>query len=445
MAVTRPEPRPGAQTTEAGAGKPGGWGLLRSNAPFRALFVSRTVSFTGESAGLVALMLFVADSTGQAIAVSLLLLVGDFAPALLGPLTGAIGDRFDLRREMIVCDLVQAAMLLLIALSLPPLPLLLLLVAARATAGQVFLPASRAAVPALVGERELEPANALVGFGANGAEALGPLLAAALFPVLGIRGLLLGAAAGYLLSALTLLMLRPLPPAGEDARAGSLFADAGAGLGYLWSVRPVRLITLGFCLIVACNGIDDVALVVLAKDTLDADDSAVGLLLGAIGIGLVLGYAALARFGSRSSMTVLLLLGFAVSSLGNLLTGLAWAVAAAFTLQAIRGIGIAAMDVATNTLLQRLVPAGMLGRVFGNLYGAVGVAAGLSYVAGGLLLDATSAPTVLIAAGSAGLLATCAVALSLPRALRREPPATGDGAPAAAAPGSAPQPGAGPG
>lgn len=397
----------------------GGLRLLQANGPFRALFSSRTVAFTGESMGLVALMLFVADTTGQAIAVSLLLLVGDFAPALLGPITGAISDRFDLKRVMVVCEILQAVLVLLIALSLPPLPLLLLLVAARATAGQVFLPASRAAVPALVGERDLESANSTIGFGSNGAEALGPLLAAALFPFIGIQGVLLAAAASYLFSALVLSALRPLPPVrGEEERPASLLADAKEGLGYIWTAVQVRVVAAGFCVVVAFNGIDDVALVLLAKDTFSADDSAVGLLLGAVGIGLVAGYAVLARYGMRRSMVVLLVLGFAVSSLGNLLTGVAWGVAAAFTLQAVRGIGIAAMDVAANTLLQRLVPAGMLGRVFGNFYGAVGIAAGLSYVGGGLLLDATSAPTAFIVAGTGGLLATAAVALALPRALR---------------------------
>ncbi|MGW5877490.1 MFS transporter [Nocardiopsis terrae] len=397
----------------------GGLRLLLRNAPFRALFTSRTVSYTGEAVSLVALMLFVADSTGQAIAVSLLLLVGDFVPALLGPITGAVSDRFDLKRVMIACEAVQGAALLLIALSMPPLPLLLVLVAARAAAGQVFMPASRAAVPALVRGRDLEAANSSIGFGTNGAEAVGPLLAAALFPFLGIQGVLFGAAAAYGFSALLLLRVRPLPPVREEHGSTSLLADAREGLGYIWSVSPVRVIALGFCVVVAFNGIDDVALVLLAKDTFGAGDSAVGLLLGAVGIGLVAGYALLARHGTRGSMLALLLLGFAVSSLGNLLTGLAWAVAAAFTLQAVRGIGIAAMDVATNTLLQRMVPAGMLGRVFGNLYGAVGVAAGLSYVAGGLLLDATSAPVALVVAGAGGLLATVAVALTLPRALRR--------------------------
>jgi MFS family permease len=111
----------------------------------------------------------------------------------------------------------------------------------------------------------------------------------------------------------------------------------------------------------------------------------------------------------------LLLAGFAVSSAGNLLTGLAWAVAAAFAVQAVRGLGIAAMDVAATTLVQRVAPPGLQGRVFGSLYGGIGVAAALSYLLGGLLLDRTTPRVAFVAAGAAGLLATAATALALRR------------------------------
>jgi hypothetical protein len=40
-------------------------------------------------------MLHVASTTGRALAVALLLLAGDFAPALLGPLAGTVADRLD--------------------------------------------------------------------------------------------------------------------------------------------------------------------------------------------------------------------------------------------------------------------------------------------------------------------------------------------------------------
>ena len=391
----------------------GALGMLAANPGFRSLCVARFTSTAGDSLSLVALMVHVADSTGQALAVSVLLLVGDFAPALFGPLTGAISDRFDLRRVMVVCELVQAALLVLIALSLEYLPLVLVLVGLRALAGQVFLPASRAAVPALVKDRDLPVANSTLGFGSNGAEAVGPLLAALLLPLVGVRGALLADAATFAASALLLLTLRRMPPA---PTAPALLAGARQGLRYIWSTPAVRVIALGFCAVVACNGIDDVALLVLAKDTFEAGDSAVGVLLAGAGIGLFAGYLLLSRYASRFTMAWLLVAGFAISSVGNLLTGLAWAVTAALVLQTIRGLGIAAMDVATNTLIQRLVPPGLLGRVFGSLYGGIGAAAALSYVAGGLLLDATSAPVTFLIAGAAGTLATLVVAVRLPRA-----------------------------
>jgi len=380
------------------------------------------VSFLGDSLGLVALMLHVAATTGQALAVAALLLAGDFAPALLGPLAGTVADRLDRRRVMVACELVQGVLVVVIALWLPSLPLLLVLVGLRAVAGQVFQPASRAAVPEVVPEPDLERANAAVGVATNGGETLGPLVAALLLPVLEVRGVLLVDAATFAVSAVLLGLLPALPGGGPDqGRRASFLADARTGLRYVWGERTVRAVVFGYFAIVACNGIDDVALVFLATDTLGGGDGAVGLLLAAVGIGLLAGYALLARTRRRVAMPALLLAGFAVSSAGNLLTGLAWAVAAAFAVQAVRGLGIAALDVAATTLVQRIVPTRLLGRAFGTLYGGIGVAAAFAYLLGGLLLDRTTPRVAFVAAGTAGLLATAATALALRRA---RPPAT---------------------
>jgi MFS family permease len=246
--------------------------------------------------------------------------------------------------------------------------------------------------------------------------ALGPLLAALLVPILGTRGVLLLDAATFLASATLLAFLPSLKRDSPTGSArGAFLDDTVAGLRYLWATPMVRVIGLGFFAIVAFNGIDDVALVFLATDTLGGGDSAVGLLLAAVGIGLFLGYALLARPHRRVVMGTLLLTGFATSSAGNLLTGLAWAVAAAFVVQTIRGLGIAAMDVAVNTLLQHIVPRDLLGRVFGSLYGAIGIAAALAYLLGGLLIDLTSARTAFLVGGTGGLLATLAVAAAFRR------------------------------
>lgn len=398
---------------------------MSRNAAFRGLFVSRTVSYLGDSLGLVVLMLYVADATGQALAVGLLLLAGDFAPSLLAPLAGALSDRFDLRRLMIVCDLAQAALVGFLVMRLPPLPFLLVLVGVRALAGQVFAPASRSAMPSVVDDGDLETANALLGLGTNASEVLGPVLAAALFPLLGVRGILAVDAATFVASAIAITSLPALPRA-KTSEPSTLLMDARIGMRYVIATPVVRVIVLGFAAVVAFNGVDDLAVVFLVKDELRGGNSATALALAGVGVGLIIGYTLLNRSllgqsRTRVGMSVVFTAGLTINSAGNLLTGLAWAATVVFAMQTIRGVGIAGIDVGSTTMLQRLVPGDLTGRVFGNLYGLVGASAGLSYLAGGLLLDATSPRTTLLVAGAGGLAATAVVGWRLHARRPREP------------------------
>lgn len=380
---------------------------LRANVGFRRLWTARCVSAFGDSLGLVALIVFAADTAGSAFAVAALLLVGEFVPSLMGPFCGALSDRFDRRRVMVLSELVQAVAVLLIAITLPPTPVLLLLVAVQGVAGRVLQPAARSVIPLLVPDRHLESANAAIGFGANGMEAIGPFVAAALLEVIDIRAVLLIDVVTFLLSTVFLTRLRPLPPtAAHGGQRPRIVADVMTGLRFMASAPLVRAVVLGFVAVVACNGVDDVALLFLVRDSFHADPSTVGILYGAVGLGLLAGYLILGRRGSRNPAVVLFLLGCAVSSLGNLLTGLAWALAAAFTVQLLRGVGLSAIDIGVNTLLQRAVPLAMSGRVFGTVYGAVGAGAAISYLAGAALLEATGPRVTFIVAGGIGLLCT---------------------------------------
>jgi MFS family permease len=408
--------------------------LLRDNSPFRALWLARFLSFLGDSVGLIALLLYTAGHFGTGLAVALLMIAGDFVPSLLSPVAGAVSDRWDKRAVMVSCELIQGVIVAVIALTLPRLPELLALVAVQSCVAAVFAPASRAAVPSLVTDADLERANAAIGFGTNGMDSAGPLIGAVALAWLSVRDLLMIDVATFALSAVLLLRLpglvtRPAPAAtgAADNSAAApgpsglrqLMSQAGAGLSYLWQDKVMRVLTLAFCAVVLFNGVDDVALVFLARHTLHGSNSAASLVYAGAGLGLLAGFVLIARAATRLAMPLLILAGYAVSSLGNLMTGLSFTILAALMFQVIRGLGIAAMDVGHNTLIQRLVPAGMLGRVFGNVYGMVGAAAGLSYLFGGVLLDATSPRVTLIVAGAGGLASAGVAAFLLPRALRR--------------------------
>jgi MFS family permease len=403
----------------SGHSPPGAIGLLRENVAFRRLWIARSMSFIGDSLGLVALLLHVASTAGSGTAVALLLLVGDFAPTLLCPFSGTLSDRLDRKRLMICSELGQGAIVGTIALVSMPLAPLLALVALRSTLAGIFQPASRSAVTTLVPANRLESANAALGFGTYGFELVGPLAGALLLPVAGIRGMLLIDALTFLLSALLLSRLPGLPPVplGSEPRL-SFLRDAHQGVRAIWSIRPLRILTIGFCAAVAFSAADDVALVFLAQGPLGGGEAAASLLYAGAGVGLLLGFGLVAGFGGRVALLGLLLAGFAIASGGNLLTGLAWSVPTAFGFQAVRGLGISMLDVGVNTLVQRIVAPGMQGRAFANLYGLIGLSAGVSYVAGGPLLDATGPRVLLIVAGIGGLAATAWMAVRLPRAVR---------------------------
>ena len=408
--------------------------LLGRNRAFRTLWTARRISFLGDSVGLIALLLYTASHFGTGLAVALLLIAGDFVPSLLSPVAGAASDRWDRRAVLISCELIQGAVIAVIAVTLPGLPLLLALVAIQSAVAAVFQPAARSAVPSLVPSADLVPANAAIGFGTNGMDSAGPLTGAALLALLSVRDLLVADAATFVISAALLVTLPALLPAPgrQPAAAGpgrspvtALLAEARDGLLFIWRDTVVRVITLAFCAVVVFNGVDDVALVFLARHTLHGSNSAASLVYAGAGLGLLAGFLLIVRGAPLLSMPALIVAGYAVSSLGNLLTGLSFAILAALGFQVIRGLGIAAMDVGHSTLIQRAVPAESLGRVFGNVYGAVGAAAGLSYVCGGLLLDATNARVTLIVAGAGGLASAAAAAVLIPRAVAARPERSG--------------------
>lgn len=70
---------------------------------------------------------------------------------------------------------------------------------------------------------------------------------------------------------------------------------------------------------------------------------------------------------------------------------------------------------ADDTLLGRVVPRAMLGRVFGLTYAGIALASSLAYAAGGPLLARTSPRIVFVIASGGVLVALVVTALLLPR------------------------------
>jgi predicted MFS family arabinose efflux permease len=178
-------------------------------------------------------------------------------------------------------------------------------------------------------------------------------------------------------------------------------------------------IAAGFWIVVFFTAPDDLILPFLARTTFHSGPVAVGVLLAAASVGLLVGLPLVGPLGRRLGATTAIVAGFAVMATGNLLTAATPWLAGAFAAQMIRGLAIPLTDSHVTTHIQRVVPPQLLGRVLSNVYGGVAVAAAAGYLVGGPVLRATSPRTSLVIVGCGGLAGTAACALLLRRAEAR--------------------------
>jgi MFS family permease len=378
-------------------------------APFKALLVARALSLVGDGIANVALIIHVQQEEGTGLAVSLLFLVA-MLPALLAPLTGVFADRFDRRSVLVGSEAAQAMLGLVVVLWLPALPVLLVVLFAKAIAAHINDTAGRSAISTLVPDSSLVAANAWYGSVRQAADVIGPLLGGVLVALGSVRVALSADVVTFVLSVPLVLRLPRLVPE-PVANATSWLSDAHAGVRYVLGDRVTRGLSVGFFLI-GLGAADDVALPFLARE-LGSGAVGIGVLYAAVAVGLLVAYAVLISRSSHGAATTGFVIGCVVAGLATGLTGLAQSMAIAVGLQMVRGVGAALVETNLQTALQRSVPPEMLGRVFANVFGSVGVAAALSVVLGGLLLDATSPRTVLVVCGLVSLAGASASAILL--------------------------------
>jgi MFS family permease len=360
------------------------------------------------------LLIAVFDQHGAA-AVGLFLLAST-APRLLGPALGALADRFDQRRIIIVTDVVQALLYLTIAAMRPPLPVLLALVTVAATAATTFTPAGRSLLPNLVGKDNLGRANAQLAVGVNIGFAAGPALGGLLLSTAGLPTTLLLDTASFIASAMLISGVHSLS---SSKRTREKFAAVlHAGLSTVRRNMVVRAVSVGFLVMVTFAALDNVAIIPFARENLQASPVVIGLLGSAYGIGMILGPLLVTKI----RMDLALYTAFVAIGAGTLLTGVSPIVALALAAQVLAGAGGGWHNVAADTLIQQHVPADRLGTVFGTVYMFPYAAEVLAYAAGTPLVGSLGGRAVLIISGL-GVLATLAlVAPMLSSALRHQPP-----------------------
>jgi MFS family permease len=137
--------------------------LLRSNRAFRFLWFGQVVSQMGDWFDTIAVYTIALTLTGSTRSVALIMVARFLPSVVMGPLSGVIADRFSRRTIMIASDIVRAIVVLGFLFVRRPdqMWLVYVLTVLQLAFSTFFEPAKTAAIPSIVSDRELVPANAI--------------------------------------------------------------------------------------------------------------------------------------------------------------------------------------------------------------------------------------------------------------------------------------------
>lgn len=376
--------------------------------------VGQSTSQLGSWLLTIALPLYVEATTGSAISTGFTF-VSSLVPGLvLGPVAGALVDRWNRRRTMVVVDLAQAALLtvLLEPHAHPAVWVIDLVAVGQSCLSQFYGPAGTALLPALVPEAKLAAANSALSAGSQLAMLAGPALGGFLFARAGLRVSVALDLASFVVSAATIWSLRsralrppPSPPAPAGHDSSRLLAQLVQGARVTLGNATLRALLAISLLLSVAGGLLPLLVVNFARSSLHASGTDYGLVLSAQAIGGLLG-AAVAAPVIRFFVTPRLPLGGSFLAIALVVTafGLArqWWVAALCL--AVGGIPTTVSQVVSSRLLQT-VPAD---RHRGRVASLVSTATTL-----GRLVGSLAAGLLAVRAGAAGGLEVVAVVFAL--------------------------------
>lgn len=377
--------------------------LLRANRTFRRLFLAHGVSRAGDAFNTVALVVLVFQLTGSGVGVAGTVAFEILPVLLLGPVAGVVVDRYPRRRVMVIADLVRAGLAALIAVSHTSTPLAYGVAFGLSTGSLLFNPAASSLVPDLLEcDDEVVEANSALWTVAVAAQIVLAPLAGALIATVGVGWAFSVNAVSYLLSAALLWGLNAGTTPAAVAETGWSRVTAG------WhAVRQHRLLArLAVVQAIAAlsAGATSGLLVVLAVERLGVDAGGFGLLLGAIGVGAVLG-PTLSRRSIQPGHRGWLFGPFAVRGMVDVLLAVLVSPVLAGAALVVYGMSTSTGMVAYQSTLQTEIPAEVRGRAFA-LYDVIWNGARLlSLGLGGLLADAVGIRAVYLLGGLLLLLA----------------------------------------
>jgi MFS family permease len=334
---------------------------------FRWLLASTTVNNAGDGVALSAGPLLVASQTRDPFLVSLALL-SEYLPILLfGVPAGAVADRVDRKRMVVIVNFGRAFVLAVLVSTIVTgsvsIAIVLIALFVLGTAETLADSASSTILPGIVAKPDLGIANSrMQGAFVLTNQLLLPPVGAFLFAV-GPAIPFAANAAAFVLGAI--LITRVVTSQLERTEVGSLRQDMAEGIRWLLANPPMRTLALTIVVFNITFGAAWGVLVLYATERLGMNEVGFGLLTTATAIGGVIGISIYGSLERRFSLADIMRAGLLIETFTHLSLALTTSPGWALGTLVIFGGHEFVWGTTSTAVRQRAVPDELMGRVGG--------------------------------------------------------------------------------
>lgn len=364
------------------------------------LVATQTVSQVGSRISFFAVGIAVVFHTSQATPIAIIGFCQTLPWIFGAGFAGAVADRYDRRRLLILANIgfAMTSGLLLLSFASGAFRLwhLYALTLITSALGAVSGPAFRASVAMLVPDSHRDRANAISQMTSPAANAIAPALAGLLYAVIGVIGAIVIDIATFGLAIVVLLAVRiPMPAKTADgaAMARAVWRQTFDGALYLWRRPP--LLGLGLLVSVVSFLIGGLGVLILpyplARTHLTV---AFGIVLACADIGMAAGAAAMAAWGGTRPRIHTVMLALFAAGLLLAVAGVARNTAELAASFFAFMFMLPFVNTASTSIFQAKVAPDVQGRVFAAIGQIAMLTTPLAFLIAGPLTDRLAEPAV---------------------------------------------------
>lgn len=399
----------------------GGVSRLRGRPLGRAfwrLWAATGISSLGDGLVMVAFPLLAVTLTSDPLLIAGVAIAGRLPALLCSVPAGALADRVDRRRLVVITNIVRtgvlAAFAVLVLAGADSLVLLYATVFVLGAGEMTFDAATQACLPAMVDGASLQRANGHVASAeVSGEQFVGPAMGGLAYAAAGALPFVADAAS---FAASAALLRSALPDQPVTRRRSSWGQDIAAGLRWFAGHDLLRLLAVVVGSLAFCQAMVMSELVLYGTRDMHLGRVGYGIFFAVSASGNVLGAAFAGRIHARLGTSRCVIAAAVVSGGAYLILAITTAVVSATAALFLEGVAVAVGNVTTLSLRQRVIPNDLLGRVGSAfrmfLYGMIPLGA----LAGGLIASQADVRRAFVVAGLTQL---AVFALAAPVLVRR--------------------------